>query len=87
MLAQELGPYNVTCNVVAPGFISTARLVAGYQAVGEEKFTRNIALGRFGTPEECANAVEFLATDLSSYVSGAVLEVTGGTVGRILMNQ
>lgn len=87
LLAQELGLYNVTCNVVAPGFISTARLVAGYQAVGEEKFTRNIALGRFGTPEECANAVEFLATDLSSYVSGAVLEVTGGTVGRILMNQ
>jgi 3-oxoacyl-[acyl-carrier protein] reductase len=87
MLAQELGPYNVTCNVVAPGFISTARLVAGYRSVGEEKFTRNIAMGRFGTTEECANAVEFLTTDLSSYVSGAVLEVTGGTVGRILMNQ
>jgi len=87
LLAQELGPYNITCNVLAPGFISTARLMAGYKAVGEEKFTRNIAMGRFGTPEECANAVEFLATDMSSYMSGTVLELTGGTVGRILMNQ
>ncbi len=87
LLAQELGPYNITCNVVAPGFISTARLVAGYKSVGEDKFTRNIAMGRFGTTTDCANAVEFLATDQSSYVSGAVLEVTGGTVGRIMMNQ
>lgn len=87
LLAQDLGKYNITCNVVAPGFISTARLVAGYKTVGEEKFTRNIAMGRFGTTEDCANAVEFLTTDLSSYVSGTVLEVTGGTVGRILMNQ
>lgn len=87
LLAQELGPYNITCNVLAPGFISTARLVAGYQTVGEEKFTRNIAMGRFGTPEDCASAVEFLTTDQSAYMSGAVLELTGGTVGRILMNQ
>ncbi|MCL1829591.1 MAG: SDR family oxidoreductase [Oscillospiraceae bacterium] len=86
LLAQELGPYNITCNVIAPGFISTARLVEGYKTAGEEKFTRNIAMGRFGTPEDCAKAVEFLTTDMSSYVSGAVLEVTGGTVGRILMN-
>lgn len=87
LLAQDLGQYNITCNVVAPGFISTARLAAGFKSVGEEKFTRNIAMGRFGTPEDCANAVEFLTTELSSYVSGAVIEVTGGTVGRILMNQ
>ena len=87
LLAQELGPYNITCNVVALGFISTARLVVGYKKVGEETFTRNIALGRFGTTQECANAVAFLSTDQSSYVSGSVLEVTGGTTGRILMNQ
>lgn len=87
LLAQDLGPHNITCNVIAPGFISTARLEAGFKAMGEEKFTRNIAMGRFGTTEDCADAIEFLTTDLSSYVSGTVLEVTGGTVGRILMNQ
>jgi 3-oxoacyl-[acyl-carrier protein] reductase len=87
LLAQELGRFNITCNVVAPGFISTARLVAGYKATGEEKFLRNVAMARFGTTEDCANAVEFLATDKSSYVNGIVLEVTGGTVCRMLMNE
>jgi 3-oxoacyl-[acyl-carrier protein] reductase len=87
LLAQDLGPYNVTCNVIAPGFIATGRLKEAYKKIGEQRFLRNVALGRFGIPEDCANVVEFLTTDLSSYVSGAVVEVTGGTIGRILMNQ
>ena len=42
---------------------------------------------RFGTPEDCAKVVEFLCTDQSSYVNGSVVEVTGGTAGRIIMNE
>lgn len=86
-LAQECGRYNVTCNCIAPGFIATGRLVENYKKAGEGTFLRNVAMKRFGTPEDCANVVEFLATDLSSYVNGAVIEVTGGTVGRMIMNE
>lgn len=85
-LAQECGPYNITVNAIAPGFIKTGRLSKNFELAGEETFLRNVALKRFGTLEDCANAIEFLATDLSSYVTGTVLDVTGGIVGRIIMN-
>lgn len=87
LLAQECGRYNVTCNCIAPGFIATGRLIENYKKAGEGTFLRNVAMKRFGTVEDCANVVEFLATDLSSYVNGAVIEVTGGTVGRMIMNE
>lgn len=87
LLAQEVGRYNITANCIAPGFIATGRLVEGYKAAGEASFLRNVAMKRFGTVEDCANVIEFLATDLSSYVNGAIIEVTGGTVGRIIMNE
>lgn len=86
-LAQECGPYNITVNALAPGFIKTGRLTKNFEEAGKESFLRNVALKRFGTLEDCANAVEFLATDLSSYVTGTVLDVTGGTVGRMIMNE
>ncbi|HHX36429.1 MAG TPA: SDR family oxidoreductase [Clostridiaceae bacterium] len=85
-LAQELGAYNIHVNAISPGFIATARLVEGYKATGEEAYLNSMAIKRFGTPEECANVVEFLATDLSDYVTGNCVEVTGGTVSRLTVD-
>lgn len=87
LLAQDAGRYNVTVNAIAPGWIVTGRLAEMYKKAGEGSFLRNVAMKRFGTVEDCANVVEFLATDLSSYVNGVVLEVTGGAVGRVIMNE
>ncbi len=86
LLAQELGPYNITVNAISPGFIATGRMAQGFKAVGEDKFLDALALKRFGTPEECAKVVEFLVTDLSDYVTGTCVEVTGGSVGRLTLN-
>ena len=79
-LAQDLGPYGVTANCIAPGYIGTGRLMLSFERQGIENVNRNIALGRIGTPEDCARVVEFLTTDLSDYVTGAVLDVSGGSV-------
>lgn len=78
-LAQELGPYGVNCNCIAPGVIETARIV---QLMGarsrDNEGNPEIALRRNGQPEDCAKVVEFLCTDLSDYVSGALIPVDGG---------
>jgi 3-oxoacyl-[acyl-carrier protein] reductase len=75
-VAKELSPSNVRCNAIAPGTISTDLL----KNVPDEKlemFKSRIAMGRLGTPEEVAQAVLFLASDNSSYISGQVLGVDG----------
>ena len=76
-IALELGSRNIRCNVIAPGFIETemtAKLsedvVAGWRA--------GIPLKRGGTPDDVANACVFLASDLSSYITGQVIHVDGG---------
>lgn len=78
-LAQELGPYNIQANCIAPGFIATARIV---KLVGSSpnsnSATNDIALRRAGTPADCAKVVEFLATDLSDYVTGTLIPIDGG---------
>ncbi|HWQ80349.1 MAG TPA: SDR family NAD(P)-dependent oxidoreductase [Anaerovoracaceae bacterium] len=84
-IAQEVGRFGVTANCLAPGYISTARLAMRFEETGADHFIKNTALKRFGTPEECARVVEFLASDMSDYVTGAVIEVTGGTVGKLDM--
>lgn len=84
-LAQELGPDGIHVNCIAPGFISTGRLSTAFNSVGVDKFLRNVAMRRFGTPEECANVIEFLTTDLSDYVTGAVIEVNGGSTRRMVI--
>ncbi|KOS59826.1 SDR family oxidoreductase [Lysinibacillus agricola] len=77
-LAQDLGPYNITVNAIAPGYIATGRLIEQFEKAGAETYTNQTALKRFGTPEDCANVIEFLTTDLSDYVTGSVIDVTGG---------
>jgi 3-oxoacyl-[acyl-carrier protein] reductase len=84
-VAQEVGRYGITANCLAPGYISTARMAGRFAEAGADRFVKNTALKRFGTPEECAGVVEFLASGLSDYVTGAVIEVTGGTVGKLDM--
>ena len=76
-LAKELGGRGITCNAVAPGFIST-EMTAVLSDDVKEKLAANIALKRIGEPEDVANVVAFLASDDSSYVTGQVIEVSGG---------
>ena len=77
-LAKELGSRNVRCNAIAPGFVETD--MTGYLKEGEQadKYKAGIPLGRFGSTEDIANVTLFLASDLSSYVTGQVLSVDGG---------
>lgn len=71
-LAQELGPYNINVNAIAPGVIRTGRL-------GDRShLAETIPLRREGTIEDCAKVVEFLATDMSDYVTGRTIIIDGG---------
>jgi len=71
-LAQELGPFNINVNAIAPGIIRTGRLGDRSHMAGMT------ALRREGTVEDCAKVVEFLATDLSDYVTGRTIVIDGG---------
>ena len=76
-LAREVASRGVRVNAIAPGFIDTAMT----DQIGDEargKLKESIPLGRSGSPEEVAKAALFLASDLSSYVTGEVLKVDGG---------
>lgn len=74
--AKELGSRGVRANAIAPGYILTDMTAALPEAVREE-FVRMIPMHRGGTPEEVAKVALFLASDLSSYVSGEVIQVNG----------
>ncbi len=73
-LAQEVGRSGITVNAVAPGFIKTDMT----EGLDEKELKRNIPVNRFGTPEEVANAVGFLASKEASYITGEVLSINGG---------
>lgn len=77
--AKELAPQGIRVNAVAPGIVKTERFEELYEASGDKIDTRigRIALGRLGNPEDVANAVAFLASDQSSYISGQILGVDG----------
>ena len=81
-LAAELGPHGIRVNAIAPGIVETERLkrLDPSMGVGTPAQRQAIALRRFGRTDELANALEFLATDLSSYVTGQVISVCGGAV-------
>jgi 3-oxoacyl-[acyl-carrier protein] reductase len=80
-LAQDLGPFGITANCIAPGMITTARIVQNvlpsYTGADRDPIQLT-ALRRLGTVEDCANVVEFLSTDLSDYVTGTIIPVDGG---------
>lgn len=76
-IAKELGSRNIRCNVIAPGFIET-EMTAALDPKVVEGWTSSIPLKRAGTPEDVANAVLFLASDLSTYITGQVIPVCGG---------
>ena len=77
--ARELASRSITCNAVAPGFVLTELTQDLPEALMTEINART-PLGRFGTPEEIADAVAFLASDESAFITGQVLAVDGGLV-------
>lgn len=78
-LAQELAPRNICVNCIAPGFIQT-RMTDALTEGQKEGILKKIPMGRMGDPQDIANAVVFLASNLSDYVTGQVLTVDGGMV-------
>lgn len=77
-VALELGSRNVRCNAIAPGFIETDMTHYLKDGEGAKAFLEKIPLGRFGSTEEIANTTLFLASDLSSYITGQVISACGG---------
>ncbi|WP_306350108.1 3-oxoacyl-[acyl-carrier-protein] reductase [Flavobacterium sp. '19STA2R22 D10 B1'] len=76
-VALELGSRNIRCNVIAPGFIET-EMTGKLSEEVVQGWRDNIPLKRGGTPEDVANVCVFLASDMSAYVTGQVLNVDGG---------
>ncbi len=77
-VALELGSRNIRCNAIAPGFVETDMTHYLKEGSGAEDFLKKIPLGRFGKTEEIANTTLFLASNLSSYITGQVISVCGG---------
>ncbi|HYB52996.1 MAG TPA: 3-oxoacyl-[acyl-carrier-protein] reductase [Thermoanaerobaculia bacterium] len=76
-IARELASRNITCNAVAPGFIVTA-MTDDMTEEARQRLFDEIPLGRLGSPEDVAAAVAYLASEEASYVTGHVLNVSGG---------
>jgi len=77
-IAKELGSRNIRCNAIAPGFVETDMTSYLKDGEGADKYKVGIPLGRFGTAEDIANVALFLASNLSSYVTGQVISTCGG---------
>jgi 3-oxoacyl-[acyl-carrier protein] reductase len=79
-LAVELAPHNIRVNCVAPGWIDTDMARPALKGKEGARVIEEIPLGRVGTPEELAGPVLFLASDLSTFITGEILNVNGGAV-------
>ena len=77
-IAKELGSRNIRCNAIAPGFIETDMTHYLKDGEGSKKFLEDIPLGRFGKAEEIAETTLFLASEMSTYITGQVISVCGG---------
>ena len=78
-VAKELASRNIRANAVAPGFIDTKMTEVLPPAI-KQKMLDAIPMGRFGKPEDVAEVVAFLASDASAYVTGQVINISGGMV-------
>ncbi len=76
-LSKEVGRRNITVNCISPGFIDT-ELIADLPKELVKEYKSRIPSKKFGTPQDIANAAMFLSSDESSYITGTILEVTGG---------
>ncbi len=76
--ARELAPEGIRVNAIAPGTIDNDFTKGGMTDEIKARIASNVPMGRLGTPEELANACLFLASDMSSYITGATLDVNGG---------
>ena len=76
-LAQEVASRNITINCVAPGFVNTD-ILSTIEPEKLKDMTKNIPVGRMGSPEDISNAVFFLCSEESSYITGQVIHVNGG---------
>ncbi len=77
-VAKELGSRNIRCNAIAPGFVETDMTSYLQEGTAAEKYKAGIPLGRFASTEDIANVTLFLASDMSSYVTGQVISACGG---------
>ncbi len=75
--AKELAASNIRVNAIAPGYIETDMILAIPEVIHEERL-KSIGMGRVGTPQDIANLALFLASDLSTYVTGQVIGIDGG---------
>lgn len=78
-VAKEYARHGIRANVVAPGFIDT-RMTQANRKLLEDKYMQYIPMGRFGEPQEIANVVTFLASDLASYITGKTIVADGGLI-------
>jgi NAD(P)-dependent dehydrogenase (short-subunit alcohol dehydrogenase family) len=77
-LALELGPYGITVNAIAPGFIKTPRIAAAGWGDATPAFLESLPLKRAGAPDDIAGVVAMLCSEAGGYVSGATIDVNGG---------
>lgn len=77
-VAKELGSRNIRCNAIAPGFVETDMTSYLKDGEGADKYKAGIPLGRFASAEDIANVTLFLASELSSYITGQTISACGG---------
>ena len=77
-MARELAPDGIRVNAIAPGMVDTALLVGKIDDAGKRRVAEGVPLGRLATPIDIANACLFLASDQAAYITGVVLDVSGG---------
>lgn len=77
-LAKELASYNINVNAIAPGMVDT-EILKQYTEEQRANTMKTVPLGRFGSPEEIANVIYFLSSEESSYITGELIDINGGT--------